>query len=36
MVWEEDKEEGKMKNGLKLRALCVLVLLGFLWAASPA
>lgn len=35
MVWEKDKAEGKMKNRLKLGALCVLVLVGFLWAASP-
>lgn len=24
MVWEKDKEEGKMKNKVKLGALCVL------------
>lgn len=36
MMSKKEKEEGKMKNRLKLGALCILVLLGLLWAASPA
>lgn len=34
-MWKKDKEEAKMKSRLKLGFLCVLLLLGFLWAASP-